>query len=153
MTKAKEVSEKGVQKSAILMMAVGEDAAAEVFKHLSPREVQQLGSAMAGLSAVTREEMAEVLAEFRGETEQYLALNVDSSSFIKSVLNKALGEERALSVIEDIQPVCWPWASISGETYRRASNSVPFLRFTRTWKPPTMVLPDNSSRSCECRLS
>ena len=41
-----------------------------------------------------------------------------------------------------IQPVCWPWASISGETYRRASNSVPFLRCTRTWKPPTsMVLP------------
>ena len=65
MTKAnKGTPEKGVQKSAILMMAVGEDAAAEVFKHLSPREVQQLGSAMAGLSAVTREEMAEVLAEF-----------------------------------------------------------------------------------------
>ncbi len=103
MTKAnKGVPEKGLQKSAILMMAVCEDAAAEVFKHLSPREVQQLGSAMANLSSVTREEMSEVLSEFRNETEQYLALDVDSSTFIKSVLNKALGEERALSVIEDI---------------------------------------------------
>jgi flagellar motor switch protein FliG len=65
------VPEKGLQKSAILMMAVGEDAAAEVFKHLSPREVQQLGAAMANLSSVTREEMSEVLSEFRNETEQY----------------------------------------------------------------------------------
>ena len=61
----------GLQKSAILMMAIGEDAAAEVFKHLSPREVQTLGSAMADLSAVTREQMAEVLGDFRDETEQY----------------------------------------------------------------------------------
>ncbi len=95
------------------MMAIGEDAAAEVFKHLSPREVQGLGSAMASLSSVTREEMAEVLAEFRGETEQFLALNVDSSSFIKSVLNKALGEERALSVIEDILEVARSAAAAS----------------------------------------
>ena len=54
MTKAnasKGAADKGLQKSAILMMAVGEDSAAEVFKHLSPREVQQLGSAMANLSA------------------------------------------------------------------------------------------------------
>jgi len=92
----------GLQKSAILMMAVGEDAAAEIFKHLSQREVQEVGSAMAALSQVTREQMAEVLAEFREETEQYLALNVDSGAFIRSVLNKALGEERAQSVIEDI---------------------------------------------------
>jgi flagellar motor switch protein FliG len=96
------MSESGLQKSAVLMMAIGEDAAAEVFKHLSQREVQELGSAMATLSSVTREEMAEVLGEFRSETEQYLALNVDSNAFIRSVLNKALGEERAQSVIEDI---------------------------------------------------
>ena len=129
MTKAnKGTPEKGVQKSAILMMAVGEDAAAEVFKHLSPREVQQLGSAMAGLSAVTREEMAEVLAEFRGETEQYLALNVDSSSFIKSVLNKALGEERALSVIEDILESRDPGGGIDSLNWMDATSVAELIK-------------------------
>jgi flagellar motor switch protein FliG len=128
MTKAnKAAPEKGLQKSAILMMAVGEDAAAEVFKHLSPREVQQLGSAMANLSAVTREEMAEVLAEFRGETE-YLALNVDSSSFIKSVLNKALGEERALSVIEDILESRDPGGGIDSLNWMDATSVAELIK-------------------------
>ncbi|MBP6623038.1 MAG: flagellar motor switch protein FliG, partial [Alcaligenes sp.] len=36
-----------IERSAILMMSLGEDAAAEVFRHLSPREVQQLSTAMA----------------------------------------------------------------------------------------------------------
>jgi flagellar motor switch protein FliG len=120
--------EKGLQKSAILMMAIGEDAAAEVFKHLSPREVQGLGSAMASLSSVTREEMAEVLAEFRGETEQYLALNVDSSSFIKSVLNKALGEERALSVIEDILESRDPGGGIDSLNWMDATSVAELIK-------------------------
>ena len=129
MTKAKStVPDKGLQKSAILMMAIGEDSAAEVFKHLSPREVQGLGSAMASLSSVTREEMAEVLAEFRGETEQYLALNVDSSSFIKSVLNKALGEERALSVIEDILESRDPGGGIDSLNWMDATSVAELIK-------------------------
>ena len=125
---SKGMPEKGLQKSAILMMAIGEDAAAEVFKHLSPREVQGLGSAMASLSSVTREEMAEVLAEFRGETEQYLALNVDSSSFIKSVLNKALGEERALSVIEDILESRDPGGGIDSLNWMDATSVAELIK-------------------------
>ncbi|MHB1592033.1 MAG: magnesium and cobalt transport protein CorA, partial [Sulfuricella sp.] len=46
------MSEDGVQKSAILLMALGEEEAAEVFKHLSPKEVQRLGHAMAALNSV-----------------------------------------------------------------------------------------------------
>ena len=125
---SKGMPEQGLQKSAILMMAIGEDAAAEVFKHLSPREVQGLGSAMANLSSVTREEMAEVLAEFRGETEQYLALNVDSSSFIKSVLNKALGEERALSVIEDILESRDPGGGIDSLNWMDATSVAELIK-------------------------
>lgn len=58
-----------------------------------------------------------------------------------------------MSVIDVIQPVWWPWASIRGETYRRASNSVPLLRLTRTWNPPSVTLPLNSSRSLACSAS
>lgn len=56
--------EEGLQKSAILLMTLGEDDAAEVFKHLGPREVQKLGTAMATLKAITREEIAGVLDDF-----------------------------------------------------------------------------------------
>ncbi|KAF7963856.1 flagellar motor switch protein G [Cupriavidus sp. UYMU48A] len=118
----------GLQKSAILMMAIGEDAAAEVFRHLSQREVQELGSAMAELRSVTREEMAGVLSEFRGETEQYLALNVDSSSFIRSVLNKALGEERAQSVIEDILESRDPGSGIDSLNWMDATSVAELIR-------------------------
>ena len=129
MTSAKAASPAtGLQKSAILMMAIGEDAAAEVFKHLSQREVQELGSAMAELRSVTREEMADVLSEFRGETEQYLALNVDSSSFIRSVLNKALGEERAQSVIEDILESRDPGSGIDSLNWMDATSVAELIR-------------------------
>ncbi|KAI3596068.1 Flagellar motor switch protein FliG (plasmid) [Cupriavidus necator H850] len=122
------MSESGLQKSAVLMMAIGEDAAAEVFKHLSQREVQELGSAMATLSSVTREEMAEVLGEFRSETEQYLALNVDSNAFIRSVLNKALGEERAQSVIEDILESRDPGGGIDSLNWMDATAIAELIR-------------------------
>ncbi|CAG2154499.1 Flagellar motor switch protein FliG [Cupriavidus yeoncheonensis] len=132
MTSAKAASASaptsGLQKSAILMMAIGEDAAAEVFKHLSQREVQELGSAMAELRSVTREEMAGVLGEFRGETEQYLALNVDSSSFIRSVLNKALGEERAQSVIEDILESRDPGSGIDSLNWMDSTSVAELIR-------------------------
>ncbi|MBP0619903.1 flagellar motor switch protein FliG [Cupriavidus consociatus] len=125
---SKEISASGLQKSAVLMMAIGEDAAAEVFKHLSQREVQELGAAMASLSSVTREEMADVLGEFRAETEQYLALNVDSSAFIRSVLNKALGEERAQSVIEDILESRDPGSGIDSLNWMDATSIAELIR-------------------------
>ena len=138
MTSAKAASASpatGLQKSAILMMAIGEDAAAEVFKHLSQREVQELGSAMAELRSVTREEMAGVLSEFRGETEQYLALNVDSSSFIRSVLNKALGEERAQSVIEDILESRDPGSGIDSLNWLDSTSVAELIRE----EPPQII--------------
>lgn len=92
----------GLQRSAILMMTLGEDAAAEVFKHLTAREVQAIGAAMAGLKQITREEVNEVLEEFREEADQVMAVTLGSSDYIRSVLIKALGSERAASIIEDI---------------------------------------------------
>lgn len=88
--------------SAILMMALGEDAAAEVFRYLNPREVQELGMAMAQLRQVTRADMDQVLESFRSEADQFMAVTLDSDEFIRSVLNKALGEDRAAGIIEDI---------------------------------------------------
>ncbi|WP_075183521.1 flagellar motor switch protein FliG [Pantoea sp. 1.19] len=92
----------GTEKSAILLMTVGEDRAAEVFKHLSTREVQHLGAAMANMRQVSHKQLTDVLGEFETEAEQYAALSVNANEYLRSVLVKALGEERAASLLEDI---------------------------------------------------
>ena len=92
----------GTEKSAILMMTIGEDRAAEVFKHLDTREVQHLSSAISNMRQVSHKQLTEVLREFEVDAEQYAALSLNSNDYLRSVLVKALGEERASTLLEDI---------------------------------------------------
>lgn len=96
------MSEAGIQKGAILMLALGEEEAAEVMKYLGPREVQKLGAAMSTMKAIQSEELVAVLEEFRTETDQNTSLGVDSDDYIRSVLTKALGEDKAASLLNRI---------------------------------------------------
>ncbi|KAF0804074.1 flagellar motor switch protein G [Alcanivorax xiamenensis] len=92
----------GARRAAILLLALDEDSAAEVFRHLSAREVQDISQEMAGLKHISHEEMHQVLEDFYDEQEQFAALNLRSTDHIRSVLVKALGQERASSLLEDI---------------------------------------------------
>ena len=92
----------GLRKSAILLMSLGEEGAGSVLQHLSQDEVQAIGEAMAKLTQVKREEVSAILEEFRLETEQYSALHLDSGSYLKAVLTKALGNNRASDLQESI---------------------------------------------------
>ncbi|QQE90553.1 flagellar motor switch protein FliG [Azotobacter chroococcum] len=92
----------GARRSAILLLSLDEDSAAEVFKYLPNQDVQAVGMEMARLSQVSHEEMRQVLEDFMDETEQYAAINIQSSEHIRAVLTKALGSERAASLIDDI---------------------------------------------------
>lgn len=92
----------GTRKSAILLMSLGEERAGDVLKLLPQSAVQALGAAMASLTQVKRNEVSEVLDEFRLETEQYSALHLDSGSYLRAVLNKALGSDRAADVLDNI---------------------------------------------------
>src|SRR5829696_5158530 len=93
----------GIQKSAILLMSLGEDDAAEVFKHLGPREVQKIGTAMAALESLTREEISVVLDDFCSVAGEKATLSsVSSTEYIKQVLRKALGDDRAAHLIDRI---------------------------------------------------
>ena len=96
------MSDAGTRKAAILLMSLGEDRAAATLHHLPATEVQALGVAMARLSQVSKDELAAVLAEFRMETEQLSALHLGSGSYIRAVLRKALGDDRASNLLEDI---------------------------------------------------
>lgn len=90
------------RRSAILLLVLDEDSAAEVLRHLTPREVQDISQEMARLGQVSHDEMRQVLDDFHEESEQFAALNLNSSDHIRAVLTKALGNERATTLLEDI---------------------------------------------------
>lgn len=96
------MNEEGLRKSAILLMSLGEDGAAAVFQHLSSRDVEKLSMGMSSLGQVTRGQIVEVMEEFRVETEQFSAINLNSADYIRAVLNKALGSDRAADLIDEI---------------------------------------------------
>jgi flagellar motor switch protein FliG len=92
----------GIIKSAILLMSLGEEEASAVFKHLTPKEAQKIGSAMANLNNITREKIENVLEEFNFQTEEKTALGHNANEYIRNVLTKALGDEKAANLIDRI---------------------------------------------------
>lgn len=96
------MSDAGTQKAAILMLTLGEDEAAEVMRHLGPREVQKLGAAMSTLKGVGNDVVEKVLNDFRASAEQNSSFGLDSDEYIRTVLTKALGDDKASSLINRI---------------------------------------------------
>ncbi|MEQ1591655.1 MAG: flagellar motor switch protein FliG [Thiobacillaceae bacterium] len=93
------MSDIGLDQSAILLLSLGEDEAAEVLKFLGPREVQKIGLAMANLKNVSREQIEETLDLFQTKTGNSGGFMMDSGEYLRSVLIKALGDDRASHVI------------------------------------------------------
>ena len=91
-----------LRRSAILLLALDDESAAMVLRQLPAREVQEVSQEMARLDNVSHEDMHQVLDEFQDEAEQYAALNLNSTEHIRAVLEKALGTERAASLLVDI---------------------------------------------------
>jgi flagellar motor switch protein FliG len=96
------MSAEGIEKSAILLLTLGEEAAAAVLKFLGPREVQKVGQAMAALKSVTKESIGGVLGDFHKAAGERSSLGMDSDEYIRTVLNKALGDDKAAGLIDRI---------------------------------------------------
>ena len=94
----------GTQKSAILMMLLGEDEASEILRNLDPREVQHLGRAMYSLQGLDQDTVNKVLDEFLTIIKEQTSLGLGAGNYIRNVLNKALGEDKAQSVLSRITP-------------------------------------------------
>jgi flagellar motor switch protein FliG len=92
----------GVNRSAILMLALGPNEAAKIMKHLSPKQVQRLGVAMASLKNVGKEQVDTVIQDFSNAATNLTGLSIDSDEYIRNVMVQALGEERASSVIDRV---------------------------------------------------
>jgi flagellar motor switch protein FliG len=92
----------GAQRAAILLLTLGEQDAAEVLKHLSARDVQAVGTAMATLSNVSRDQVEQVLNRLNEDIGRQTALGVGTEEYIRKVLVSALGETKAGSLIDRI---------------------------------------------------
>ena len=96
------MDEQGLEDAAILMMSLGEEEAAEVFRQLAPKEVQRLGETIAKLKTVPRERVDSVLERFSSAAADTSTLVNDTDEYVKSVLRKALGEDKANLLIDRI---------------------------------------------------
>ncbi|TGD73152.1 flagellar motor switch protein FliG [Mangrovimicrobium sediminis] len=92
----------GLRKSAIVLLSLEEEATAEVLKHMSSREIQEVSQEMATVGQVSHADVTNVLEDFYVEAEEYSVLGVTSTDHIQNILVKVLGNDRALSLIEDI---------------------------------------------------
>ena len=92
----------GTEKSALLLLALGEKHAADILQHMGPKEVQDLGMVMAGLTNVTSEMMEEVMAEFVATIGNQTSLGLGSDDYIRNMLTSALGADKASGMIDRI---------------------------------------------------
>jgi flagellar motor switch protein FliG len=95
----------GTQKCAILMMLLGEEEASEILRNLGPKEVQHLGSAMYSVQGLDQVTVNRVLDEFLSIIKAQTSLGLGAGNYIKNVLTKALGDDKAQSVLSRITPV------------------------------------------------
>ena len=96
------MDDKGVEQAAILLMSLGEEEASEVFKHLSPKEVQALGETMAKLKVVRREQVDGALTRFESRRAGAKHPGAGHRQYVRSVLRKALGEDKANLLLDRI---------------------------------------------------
>jgi flagellar motor switch protein FliG len=94
----------GVERAAVLMMLVGEEEAAAILQKLDPEEVRQLGKAMFAVADVSETEVEFVLDDFVGKARERTAIGFDPRPQIEAVMTRALGREKADSVLARIVP-------------------------------------------------
>ena len=91
----------GLDKAALLLLTLGEDVAAQILQHMNPKQVQIVGAAMSSVQNVTRPMVEYVLDDFLHELETHTALGIGNDSYIRGMLEKALGD-KAGNVIDRI---------------------------------------------------
>ena len=92
----------GSERAAILLMSLGEEAAASVLKLMGPKEVQKIGSIMATLSNVSKHQVGDVLNNFMEAVDEQTAMGIGNEEYIKKMLIEALGEDKASGMIDRV---------------------------------------------------
>ena len=128
----------GPKKAAILLLALGEDAAADVMKNLEEAEIQQVGYYMSRFTDVSPEELDIVLEEFyRNSVMADEGVNISSSpDFVKNALTKALGADRAKELSDNLRA----GEEEAGLEALRYAEPIMISNYIRTEHPQTIAL-------------
>ncbi len=92
----------GTDRAAVLLLTLGEESAAQVLKHMGPKEVQKVGAAMAAMTNVPRDQVNGVLENFSETVQEQTALGVGAEDYIRTVMVDALGEDKAKGLMDRI---------------------------------------------------
>ncbi|KYP96946.1 flagellar motor switch protein G [Sodalis-like endosymbiont of Proechinophthirus fluctus] len=91
-----------IEKSAIVMLTLGEESAAAVFKHLRKKEVEAIGKTIASLGIYSRQQLTSVLEAFHFDAETMINPDKDGYDYLRGALISALGEDCALLLLEEL---------------------------------------------------
>ena len=92
----------GADRAAVFLLGIGEQSAAEVLKHLGPKEVHKVGEAMAGLKNISGQQAEEVITSFSQAISDVSSLSGGKEDYIRNVFVEALGDDKAQSVINRV---------------------------------------------------
>ena len=111
----------GASKAAVVLLAVGAEAGAEVLRQMTPMEVQKLSGKMAVVRSLSRDLVLEVLREFKESTSNNAQVSFDTDSFMQNMLTKAMGAEGASDLLGRLESTL----DMSGiETLKRMESDV-----------------------------
>jgi len=92
----------GAEKASILLLSLSEEDAAQILKHLEPKEVQKVGMIMAGMEDFTQEKITAVHKQFIQEIQNFSTIGFQSEEFVRKALTAALGVDKAGNLIDQI---------------------------------------------------
>ena len=136
MTRFQDDKMTGLQKSAILLIALGPEKSASIFKHLQEEEIEELTLEIANTRSITPQVKEEVVDEFYQVclAQQYIAEG--GINYAKELLEKALGSEKAIDVIGRLT------ASLQVKPFEfvRKTEASQLLNFIQDEHPQTIAL-------------
>lgn len=136
MTRSGKKKLTGRQKAAMLLISLGPDVSAQVYKHLSEEEIEKLTLEIANVRQVDSETKEKVLEEFHQIALAQDYISQGGIGYAKSVLEKALGEEEAMKIIERLTSTL----QVKPFDFARKADSTQILNFIQNEHPQTIAL-------------
>ncbi|MGG3019576.1 flagellar motor switch protein FliG [Geobacillus stearothermophilus] len=126
----------GRQKAAILLISLGPDVSASIYKHLSEEDIEKLTLEISNVRQVAAEQKEEVLEEFRqlALAQDYIAQG--GIAYAKEVLEKALGPDKAMNIINRLTSALM----VRPFDFARKADPMQLLNFIQHEHPQTIAL-------------
>ncbi|MFY0759045.1 flagellar motor switch protein FliG [Metabacillus dongyingensis] len=126
----------GKQKAAILLISLGPDVAASVYKHLSEEEIERLTLEISGVRKVDSQNKEEIIEEFHQIAMAQEFISQGGISYAKQILEKALGEDRASSIIHRLTSSL----QVKPFDFARKADPAQIFNFIQGEHPQTIAL-------------